>query len=213
MRALVSGCTEADVRAPSALPDWTRGHVLAHVANFASAVCRQIEYALAGELIEVYDGGRPGRAAAIESDAARPAKELVGAVEESLTRLDDGWSRLGSSDWSRRTAYRDGTLADLLLCDWRETEIHAVDLDLGVDPSAWSREFCLHALTFLAPRTPSGVQLTLTGSDGTSRTFGAGEPVEVRGELTDLTAWLAGRTPIGGLTTESGELPELGPWP
>lgn len=213
VRELIAGLTEEQARAASSLPGWTRGHVLAHLATFAQAFARQTEYALAGKLIEVYDGGRPGRNAAIEAGAGRPAAELVRAVNDGFDALEDGWAQAGPDDWARPVTYRDGTLLGALHCCWREAGIHAVDLDLGASPADWPAAFCAHVLEFLEPRTPADVQLTLTATDGETWAFGAGEPVEIRGERTDLTAWFAGRTPVGPLESSVGVLPELAPWP
>lgn len=100
-------------------------------------------------------------------------------------------------------------LLDTAYARWRETEIHAADLDLGYRCADWSGELATYLLDFLAPRLPDGVALTITPLH---RTIGAGTPIAVHGELTDIVAWLAGRTPIGELTT-TAPLPELGPWP
>ncbi|WP_460523986.1 maleylpyruvate isomerase family mycothiol-dependent enzyme [Flindersiella endophytica] len=213
VRAQIDGLTEAEVRAPSSLPDWTRGHVLAHLATFSQAFARQTRYALASKLIEVYDGGRPGRNAAIEALAGASAPDLVRAVNDGFAALEAGWAEAEPDDWSRPVTYRDGTLLGTLYCCWREFGIHAVDLDLGVTPANWSPEFCAHVIDFLQPRTPDGVQLTLAASDGDTWTYGTGAAVEVRGELTDLTAWFAGRAPRGPLESSTGALPELAPWP
>jgi maleylpyruvate isomerase len=207
---LIANLTDEQARAASALPDWSRGHVITHVANHGFAFARQVEFALRGEQIEVYDGGRPGRNAGIEAGAGRPAAELVRAVAESNELLDGLYAKAGAEDWARPVRYRDGVLLDTVWCRWREVEVHAVDADLGYQALNWSPEFCAHLVDFLTPRVPNGVELMLSPTDG-DRTFllGAGRRVELRGRLTDLTAWLAGRR-YGDL---DGELVELSPWP
>lgn len=209
-RSLIDGLTEEQRRAASSLPGWTRGHVLASRLAFVRAVNRQIEYALADRLIEFYDGGRPSRDAEIEMNADRPADELVREVQQALTTLDDGWSRVGPSDWARPVRYRGGgTLTNVIQASWREAEIHCVDLELGTRPSVWSPEFCVHVFEFLAPRAPEGVQIELTTPEGDTWTLGAGERIQVRGALTDLAAWLAGRKPMGPVESSTGTMPEL----
>ncbi|MDJ0344171.1 maleylpyruvate isomerase N-terminal domain-containing protein [Streptomyces sp. H10-C2] len=59
--ALLDGLTDSVVRAPSALPGWTRGHLLSHLEGVALALARQARYAPKDELIDPYDGGRPAR--------------------------------------------------------------------------------------------------------------------------------------------------------
>jgi maleylpyruvate isomerase len=209
-RSLIDCLTEEQVRAASALPGWTRGHVLVARRAFMRAASRQIEYALADGLIEFYDGGRAGRDGEIEANAGRPAGELVSEVQQALTALDEGWSRVGRSDWARPVTYRGGgALKDVLQASWREAEIHCVDLDLGTRPSVWSAEFCVHVFEFLAPRAPEGVQIELTTPGGDTWTLGGGERIQVRGALTDLAAWLAGRKPVGPVESSTGTLPEL----
>ncbi|KAK1184618.1 maleylpyruvate isomerase family mycothiol-dependent enzyme [Streptomyces sp. NBS 14/10] len=199
LRTLLDGLTEAAVREPSALPGWSRAHVLAHLGGVASALARQARFAMQGELIEVYDGGRPARDA---------------AMAEALAEAEGAFTAVGPRDWERPVRYRDSDVRGVLLCWWRELEIHTADALLGPGPGDWSREFCAHALDFLAPRAPLDARLTLEATDGPERrTYGAGVPLTVRGRLADLTAWLAGRTPAGPLDSGPAPLPELRPWP
>ena len=67
--------TEQDIKAPSELPGWSRGHVLAHICGIANAMGRQLEYAARGESVELYDGGSEGRNRAIDM-AAEPQRRL-----------------------------------------------------------------------------------------------------------------------------------------
>ncbi|MCM2429851.1 maleylpyruvate isomerase family mycothiol-dependent enzyme [Streptomyces sp. RKAG337] len=214
LRALLAGLTDAEVRAPSALPGWARGHLLSHVEGVGFALARQARYALKDELIDPYDGGRPARDAAIEAGHGRSAAELRAAVTAALDEAERAWTAVGPRDLERPVRYRDATLSAAALAWWRELEIHTADAAIGYRPAQWSRPFCAHVLDFLAPRVPDGVRLTLAASDGPEApVLGDGEPVTVRGRLTDLTAWLAGREPQGPLDSGSAPLPELGPWP
>lgn len=214
LRELLGGVTDAGVRAPSALPGWTRGHLLSHVEGVALALARQARYALKDELVEPYDGGRPARDAAIEAGHGRSAAELRAAVTAALDEAGQAWSATAPRDMERPVRYRDATLSAAAHAWWRELEIHTVDAAIGYRAARWSRPFCAHVLDFLAPRVPDGVRLTLAASDGPeSPVLGDGRPVTVRGALTDLTAWLAGRAPEGPLDSGAAPLPELRPWP
>jgi maleylpyruvate isomerase len=212
LRELLAGLTEDAARGPSALPGWTRAHVLSHIEGIGLAMARQARYAPRGKLIEVYDGGRPARNAAIEAGQRRSAPQLRAALTDALDEVEASWSAVGPDDWQRPVRYRDGVLFDAGLAWWRELEIHTADALLGPGVADWSRPFCAHVVEFLAPRVPVGVRLALTATDGPeSWTQGSGTPVAVRGRLADLAAWLAGRHPVGPLTGDP--LPELGPWP
>ncbi|MEU4604295.1 maleylpyruvate isomerase family mycothiol-dependent enzyme [Kribbella sp. NPDC023972] len=206
----VATADEAVVRAPSGLPGWSRGHVITHIANFSEAMTRQVEEALQGRVIEVYDGGRPARDAAIEAGAGRPAAELVDHLREATTALTTAWDKVGPGDWDRPILHRNSNLAAGIYATWRELAVHTVDLALEPTADSWSREFCLHLLDFLRPRTPEGIHLILQADDGTTWENGTGDDVVVTGKLTDLTAWYAGRVTPGPVT---GPTPELLPWP
>jgi maleylpyruvate isomerase len=198
---LVDEFSEADVRADSALPGWTRGHVLTHLAELGDALTRQVTEAMAGRLVDVYEGGRPARAAAIEAGANRPVGELATAVVTSSDRLLAALSTV--DDWDRPVRYRDGTVIDVALCRWREVELHTTDLAVGYEPDQWPADLCHHLIDLRVDRA-----LTFVTPERTW-TVGTGTPVTATGRLTDLAAWLVGR-PHGPVTTSEPWTPE--PW-
>ncbi len=215
LRELLAGLTDEDVRAPSALPDWTRGHVLSHVEGVGRALARQARYGLRGTLVDLYDGGWPARTAAIEAGHKRSAEELAAAVGATLDEAAAAWSAVGPEDWDRPVRYRAGTVFDAGLGWWREVEIHTSDALLGRTSDDWPDPFCLHLVDYLGERMPSDVRVTLAATDRPwSVTHGpdAGTPeLTVQGRLTDIAAWLAGRTPESPLSGDP--LPDLGDWP
>ena len=230
----IAGLTDADVRAPSALPGWTRGHVLTHVAGVAEGMARQLEYAARGEQIELYDGGADGRNHAIEQGAVRGADRQRADLDRALEKALAAFSALSADGWNAPISYRNGVVRDGGLALWRELVIHLTDLGIGVGADTWTPEFCGHLFGFLQARVPAGLRLrllpfglqalTLAGPDGRAGTGpalgqgGAVTTVSVSGLATDLAAWLAGRTPnLGSLRAEAAadgvELPVLLPWP
>lgn len=212
LRALLPALTEEGVRAPSALPGWTRGHVLTHIEGVGLALARQARYALRGKLIDVYDGGRPGRDAAIEAGHGRSAPVLASALSAALDEVEASWSPVTADDWGRPVRYRDGTLLDACLAWWRELEIHTADALLGQSAEDWSPDFCTYLVQYLTPRVPAGIRLTLEATDGPSSwTVGEGGRATVSGRLTDIAGWLAGRRPVRPLTGDP--LPVLTDWP
>ncbi|MBG0829230.1 maleylpyruvate isomerase family mycothiol-dependent enzyme [Planomonospora sp. ID67723] len=214
LQALLADLTDSDVRAASPLPGWTRGHVITHLEQHAHAFARQADHARRGLLVDVYDGGAPARAAAIEREAGRGAEELRKAAAEACAAIEDAWSRIGDDGWGAPVRYRDATLLDTVYARWREVEVHLVDLGLEYRPADWSIEFCDHLVDFLAPRVPAGTHLTLADDDADRRwSIGDGDPVVLRGSASDLSAWLAERAPARPVAAETGTPPELGPWP
>ncbi|MEU4741820.1 maleylpyruvate isomerase N-terminal domain-containing protein, partial [Actinosynnema sp. NPDC023658] len=57
LAAAIEDLTDEQVGQPSALPGWTRGHVLSHLANVTVGLAGQAEHE--GTKVEVYPGGRP----------------------------------------------------------------------------------------------------------------------------------------------------------
>ncbi|MBN0041271.1 maleylpyruvate isomerase family mycothiol-dependent enzyme [Cellulosimicrobium cellulans] len=234
---------DAGLAGPSALPGWSRSHVLAHVTAIGEAMARQAERAAHGELVEVYDGGAAGREAGIQAGARRTVAEHVEALDALAERLDAAWPGPGSPGWDAPVTYRDGTVADALVAWWREVRIHAVDLDAGLGLDTWPRTVGLHLLDFLGVRLGDDVVVELAGEPtafvvgptglraaaergaapraggpaGDHPRLDARETVVVRGRLTDVAAWLAGRTPdvdpVAHAAGETVPLPEIGPWP
>ena len=207
--ALTADLDDATARGDSVLPGWSRGHVITHIANFSEAMARQVEEALQGRLVEVYDGGRPARDAAIEAGADRPAAELRTHLNQAVGALLASWDKVGPTDWPLPILHRNSNLSAGLQATWREVTIHTSDLGLAFTAADWSDDFCLHLLDFLRPRTPDDVHLVLK-SPTVTWDNGAGETVILEGALTDLTAWYAGRPTPGPIT---GPLPDLLPWP
>ncbi|MFG1911902.1 maleylpyruvate isomerase family mycothiol-dependent enzyme [Kribbella sp. NPDC048928] len=205
--ALTADLDDPTARGDSVLPGWSRGHVITHIANFSEAMTRQVDEALQGRLIEVYDGGRPARNAAIDDGADRSADELRTHLNEAVTALLASWDKVSPTDWPLPILHRNSNLSAGLQASWRELTIHTSDLGLAFTPADWSEDFCLHLLDFLRARTPDNTHLILQSPTATWDN-GTGKEVRLTGALTDLTAWYAGRptaAPISG--------PELLPWP
>jgi maleylpyruvate isomerase len=223
----VAKLSDEDVTAPSALPGWTRGHVLAHLTGISNAMARQLEYAARGETIELYDGGMQGRNRAIDMtaghDAATHLTDLTAALDRVLRAFDvlpgvkD--SSANRTGWWAPISYRGGVVLDGGLALWRELVIHAADLLTGRGPETWSRPFCEHLFDFLAARVPAEDKLVLQPLGLPPVSIGGGNrSIVVSGMITDIAAWLAGREPtLGSLRASAAadgvDLPELLPWP
>lgn len=211
----VARLDDVEMRGAAALPGWSRGHVVAHLTNLATAFVRQAELAARGEVGEVYDGGPAGREADIEAAAPRSAEEHLTHLEAALVRLSASWPA-DASGWDAPVSYRSGTLRTILDAWWREVAIHAVDLDAGIDAGAWSPALCERLWDFLSARLPAGTDYVLE-TDGAGTTAESAESVRLVGTLRDVLLWLAGREPVvqPRALDSRGEvpLPMLGPWP
>ena len=206
-------------RAPSTLPGWSRGHLLAHITGICNALARQVEYGRRGETVELYDGGVDGRNRAIELAAGHSHKEHRDDVAAAMQRALAALAALTEDEWRTHIAFRDGVIFDAGLALWRELVIHTADLDSGTGPETWNREFCSHLFDFLAARVPAETKLVLQPVALPPLALGAGgSTVVVSGMVTDIAAWLAGRKPsLDSLrATAAGDgtdLPNLLPWP
>lgn len=186
---LIADLPDTEVAVPSRLPGWTRGHVLAHLADAARARADVVAHALRGETIPMWAPGE--RDAIIEATAGRSAAEHRAVIAETSHRLDELWAEV--RDWSTG-------LAPAVFTRWREVWIHMVDLDLGIGPGDWTADFACHVLDVLHRRLPEGHAIRATDLD--ERVWGTGE--ETTGEVRTLAAQLAGRAPTALA---------LGPWP
>jgi maleylpyruvate isomerase len=142
--AAIAGLTDEDVRRASALPDWTIGHVLSHVARNADSHVRRTDAAQRGEVIEQYPGGFEGRAAEIEAGAHRSAAELIDDVRVSGAAVLAGWRSVPDESWDAMTTDvggRDRPLRQLVGRRWQELEVHVIDLGAGITYADWPAEF------------------------------------------------------------------------
>lgn len=122
-----------DIAAPSRLPGWTKGHVLAHVVNSGVGHAGIFDAAARGEVVAQYPHGREGRAADIEAGATRPFAEQRDALRRSIWALEARWA---TSHWDGSGIAPSGAvvpITDLPFLRLREVAIHHVDLDIGVE--------------------------------------------------------------------------------
>lgn len=167
-----------EMRAPSLLPGWTRGHVLTHLARNADGHARRVEGALRGESLGKYAGGADQRRGDIDVGAERPADEIVAGLRSSQARLRSLFETAEAKGWPHGHL-RGGESYPVTACPahrLREVEMHHVDLGLSYTVADWPQ-------AYVAWDT-SSLLLTVherLASPEHRRTF---------------MAWLAGRGPI-----------------
>jgi maleylpyruvate isomerase len=108
MWASASSMTDDSCSAPSLLPGWSRGHVLAHWARNADGQTRMLQAAMLGEAAPQYPGGDAQRTADIETRAARPAPLILQDVRAAIDRVEDAWRQMPPEAWARPTGARIG---------------------------------------------------------------------------------------------------------
>ncbi|MGW8886070.1 maleylpyruvate isomerase family mycothiol-dependent enzyme [Streptomyces sp. NPDC055749] len=195
---------------PSRLPDWSRGHVLAHLSRNADALVNVLQ-------------GRPmyasseTRDADIARDASRPLDEQVADLKESAARFLE--AAAGTADWARTVTLRNGVTDTASRIPFRrliEVELHHVDLGIGYELEDLSEDFVTRENDFLAKRFTGHsdvVAATVVAGGHTWTTGGGAEggPVTVRGTAPEVLGWLSGRRDGSALSTEGGPLPVLPP--
>ncbi|HEY1347275.1 MAG TPA: maleylpyruvate isomerase N-terminal domain-containing protein [Streptosporangiaceae bacterium] len=134
---------EPDLRQPSLLPGWTRGHVLAHLARGADAMRHLLVGARSGEDRPAH-ASEQERAAAIEHAAGLGTKELAAEVADSAMALRTISRQLPDDAWRFPVRLRDSgpfPAAQLLTLRLVEVELHHCDLGTGYGPADWPAAF------------------------------------------------------------------------
>jgi maleylpyruvate isomerase len=195
-RQVLDSLDPEDFGDPSGLPEWTRKHVVAHLAGNAEGLGNLVSWARTGIETPMYVS-QSARDEAIEEGAKRSPDELREWFDRSAAALDAAFSELTGEQWEREVRTRQGRLIAATQLPWlraREVMVHAVDIDAGVGFADLPADFC----TALRENIIS--------------TRGASQVPTVVGAPADITAWLAGRH-YSGVTTASGEpAPPLPPW-
>jgi maleylpyruvate isomerase len=215
----VTGLGDEDMRAPSLLPDWTRGHVLTHLARNADGGTRLLTWARTGIPAAEYPS-LAARAAQIEAGAGRGAAELIDDVRASAERFAAEYAMMPAEAWQHVVQWTAGQrhpaarIADARLC---ELLVHHVDLQVGRTPDHWPAGFVafeLNAVTaaFSARDNPPAVCVHATDTDTWYEVSSGNDAVTVRGSQASLLAWLMGRSTGDDLTTDTGKPPPAPPF-
>ncbi len=213
-RVLATAETLTDPATPSALPGWTQGHVLTHLARNADGMGNLIVWARTGVETPQYPSWE-ARVADIEAGADRPLPEQIADLREASARFASAAAALPAEAWTYELALPSGPQLAALL-PWRrlrEVEVHHVDLGAGYTPADWPESFA-HRLLHEAAGDQSSVALTLRADSlGHPVPVGSGGPPTVSGPAWALAAWLTGRSSGTGLTVDpAGPLPAIPEW-
>jgi maleylpyruvate isomerase len=168
----LAGLTDDDLDQPTALPGWTRRHVVAHVHFNACALLRLASWAATGRENRMYDSPDQ-RAAEIEEGAGWSAASLRSSVRDSALALSAALDGLSDEAWQAKVITAQGRTVPATEVPWmraREVMVHTLDLGSG--------------LTFAD--LPAGFVTALL-ADVVARRAASGEGP-------DLATWLTGRT-------------------
>ena len=234
--SVVSQIPDDALAAPSALPGWTRAHVVAHVARNAEALVRLATWARTGDETPMYPSPE-ARAAEIEETSRRPPEVLRSELVSTARELDEALGALTPDRWEttvRSAQGREVPATEIPFMRIREVWVHAADLDTGasladlpdgvldlllddVTATLSGRDGCPTLL--LAPTDRQRVwQLGDPGVTPAPVVSGPGEsiPAEsaplgeletVKAPVVDVVGWLTGRAPASVLPGTPPELP------
>lgn len=208
--------SEEDMRAPSLLPGWSRGHVVTHLARNADALCNLVAWAETGVETPMYrsqehrdhdiDSGAGRCAEDLREDARISAGRFVGALNELDARHQDALV-------SRTSAAEPFPVRDIARMRRTEVEVHHADLEIGYTAADWPRDFTEMVIGLVQDDRAEGPSMVLSSTDTAGLwKCGTGPGPEITATKAELAWWLLGRGVGTGLSSSAGVLPELGRW-
>jgi maleylpyruvate isomerase len=208
---LVTRLTDEQLAEPSALPDWSRAHVVAHLARNADALVNLLDWARTGVETPMYPS-REVRDADIASTAAAPPDELRTDFASARARLAEAVAAMPAEAWATPVRNGQGRPVPAGEVPWmraKELWVHGPDLRAGLAFADLPADFCValvdDVLGLFAHReqTPD-VRISATDVD---RTWGSGRQ-SVEGPVAAIAAWLT-RADLSAL---AGDVPPPPTW-
>ena len=184
--------TDDQCREPSALPGWTRGHVLSHLARNAESHVHVLQCAARGEVGEQYVGGAKARKEGIETHALDSAESLVASVRKSIYALEGQWAATNSEGWQGHGVNSAGAtiaMSDIVFLRWREVEVHHADLALAFTFANWNSTYVRYELDRQVMMWRASKPMGLTPVPKIALQLSPNERL----------AWFLGRTEVEGL--------------
>lgn len=210
----VDGLSAEELSEPTALPGWTRAHIVAHLALNGEALERVLTSRRQGHPVPMYDS-QEARDADIEELAAEESDHLRDRMLAATHRFSEAVR--ATTSWEGVFERTPGgpvvALVDVPVMRLREVEIHHADLDMGYSCADWSTEFSVALLdSVTGRRTPEPFRARARDLDR-EWDFGEGDerPVVV-GDAASLGWWITGRGTGEDLSCESGSLPTIKGW-
>ncbi|GMA40738.1 maleylpyruvate isomerase family mycothiol-dependent enzyme [Mobilicoccus caccae] len=206
---VLAALSDEDMDGPSAVPGWTRRHVIAHVGHNAFALARLVDWGRTGVENRMY-ASTDHRDAEIQEGAQLPPAEIRALAADGEQTLAAGWASLPEERWGERIVTAQGVDRPVSDTPWmrvREVWIHAVDLGTGAsfsDIPADIQERLVAEIWGLWDKREQNSGLALEITDGGS-SFGerGDDVVVVTGPLVGVTRWAAGRGEEPGAALEA----------
>jgi maleylpyruvate isomerase len=216
--ATASALSDEQMREPSLLPGWTRGHVLTHIARSGDGLRNLFVWAETGVETPQYPS-LEARASDIEAGAGRSADEITTDLAAAAEAFVEHARKLPDEAWmSEVRGIRGPVHPAWFVLNRRlfEVEVHHADLGLSYQPPDWPEWFVtaeMYRVTSELARNPDAPSAVLndalSGRQFFLRTDDASDTA-ITGAGYALLAWLIGRPSDGELTVEpEGPLPDI----
>jgi maleylpyruvate isomerase len=208
---------DADLAEPSALPGWSRKHVVAHVGFNARALGRLTCWAITGEATPMYPT-TTARADEIADGALWSASRLRALVDTQQRDLSAALTGMDDESWSATVTTAQGRSVPATEIPWlrtREVWVHAIDLDAGGDLDDFPADMLDHLLrdAVAKHRASDAPTLSVIPTDREVTACHETSPATaVEGRTSDLARWVTGRGTRAIRTVDRTPLPDLGPW-
>lgn len=207
----VDRLTDDELAEASALPGWSRAHVVAHLARNADALVNLLSWARTGVETPMYPS-RAVRDADIDATAGLSPAALRGDYIAACDRLARAVEAMPADAWTATVRNGQGVDVPASAIPWmraKEVWVHGVDLGAGLTFADLPAGFCAalvdEVLALFAARGQApGV--TIVASD-VDRTWGEGGP-RIGGPVAAVAAWLT-RSDASGLP---GDVPAPPAW-
>jgi maleylpyruvate isomerase len=203
--------TDDELAAPSALPGWSRAHVVAHLTRNADALVNLLTWARTGVETPMYPS-REVRDAGIETTAAQLPADLRADYAAAGARLAVAIETLPAGAWTAEVRTGQGRTLPATEVPWmraKEVWIHGIDLRAGLAfddlPPELGVVLVDDVLSMFASRDEIP-DATIVATD-VDRTWGSGS-ARVEGRVSAIAAWLT-RSDSSGL---AGKVPPPPAW-
>jgi maleylpyruvate isomerase len=222
---LVDAVTHLDdtaCRRPSRLPDWSRAHVISHLARNADGLVNLLTWARTGVEHPMY-ASHADRDADVEEGSIRPHQLLTEDLLAASQRFAHAAETLTDAAWTTGVANLRGITFLAAEVPWmrvREVWLHLIDLDAGFDicdvPAELVEDLLDDAVRQFGGRAdvpPLQIEADLPDDRQRNWMVNAGGldiiAAPIRGDGRELLGWLTGRSSGTGL---HGSLPPLPAW-
>ena len=210
----VDGMPEHTYAEPSLLPDWTRGHVVAHLALNAEGLAGALRGLTEGTSVPMYASpeARDADIAALGKAAPEAIRSrLLGGTTDFVSAVSAVPEEAWGVDLDRTPGGRTYKAGAVVGMRHREVEIHHADLGLGYTHADWPQQFAVRLIDAMARREhPTPFSMRALDLDRTWH-VGDGGPT-VSATAAELGWWLTGRGDGAGLSSDNGVLPRIEAW-